>query len=1594
MTNWNRLTRWVIPICLLGAAVPVALSQLRAVEAPANPQGLNPESMYGKESAQGVYVRDSAVALEKFAQAQRMERLKEWAKAADLYQEVLEKFSDRVVPSQVDNDNNIYQYISVIAAVQQKMAAWPVDGLDVYRNRYEAAAAAIVDSTKSDDRGAMQQVLNRYFATETAKSAGMRLIDLYLESGEFSAAAWMGEQLLALHPNLIVERPRVMYRVSLAYQLAGEQERAQAKLQDLRNKHPRDMGVIRGSDTNLADSLATELSREITSVTGMADSSWPMFGGSPDRTRVSNATGRPGAKLYSIPLAKPDFSKLPKEQQMQFTARDGQDQDNGRTLGVMPVIDRGELFFQDGQRLYGVNVETGVPLPGWLATYPGDQKGQYQHPSNRSTTSGHLLTVTLTDKSVLAIMGQSDRMAQFYGFGAGPPGGTRLVCLDRATGKERWVATSRNLPPDSGLQNAEFSGSPMVMENSVVVSARSAKGGQFEDCYAICFDLETGKYKWNCYIASANDAAQARAMDGDLSNMMTDNIAQLAYANGRLYVLTNLGAVAAVDAYGGRIVWLSIYPRHQSLTTANNNNLWRGRMAGSMGETTSKQPWMNSPVFVDNGRVFVLPTDGRFLHVYDAGTGVETKRIDTRHFDNTDSLIAVMGSRLLLTGKTTATYVNWERYDINTFKPRTDPSIEGPKNLPSNVKGRAFVAGELAYVPTQEHVYVVQMRGGKVLQEYPKFPKKWEPRDDAEGPGNVLVSDDHLIIASNRRVDVYTDMDAARKKLDTEIAKNPTSPEHRLRYAEVMFVAGDIPLAMTKLDETIDLLGGRENLMPGPARDRLFNSCMNFTQKLLKDIKNVESDNVPTVEALFNRAQTAAYTPQQHVNYRLLRARFATTLRDHTLAVRLNQEILLDAEYRQVQATDEQAGLQTSAAVIARRSIDELMKKSGDPYKPFEQQANEQFETAKAVKNADVLANLATTFPNARVAPQALLAAAELKDAAGDPRGAVQMLRQLYLGYPNTPQKRKMLESLARNYLALPNRSSAAVARMAEAAKLGGGEKLSQPITLPGGRVIADVTLDQALAEMRTLRVQEAASALPDFKLPRPIVGPDGRRKKREPFLPTTPDLVLNDVQSLLQPHRDFSRPDRVAVYLRNVGVNLYASGSLAKPVATLQMTDEPLGITWTLQGPVIWTPQRAYFLRGNSGEPAWTFDTKTLPAAEVVTTVEGGAKQDTQRDPAVEQNGEQVVINGDFNGRVIIRGNRRIVVQNGVVRDMQVPNEIAKTVAVGGNETIVNVRPVGDMVLITTSSGRLAAVNLADGKIRWQTRLAERLAERMAADEDFVVLFQRDEATVTLTVLDTSTGQTIGRRLFNDGIRIPLNFALSPDGTLVYTFPDRIVLKNLYEPWSTAEREIIDTRAAQNGQMPYATSGTLDQLLIADGRVLAVADQGSTLRVFSMESGKPLRYTPIDSTKEVDMVLSTAAQRNTQVTVRVVGSQVYLLGPQSLIAYNLEKPDASWRMQNPGTGNERITEFFLGKEHLVAVRNLGTRVNEGKVAEYRLEAFARYAEGKNNVESGRYDYTPSIKDPSGIVAVQPAEGGFYYLTGDRKLTFLKSAGN
>src|SRR3954453_8175917 len=251
-----------------------------------------------KENTEPVFVRDSAIAQEKMSLAIRMEKQKEWHKSADVYQEVLEKYHDRVIPVGRDAKNVINRYTSVSTRVLQQVCKWPQEGLDVYRGRYEPKAAELVNNAKPDDLFSLHKAFDLYFVTESGKQAGLRLIDAHLEKGEYAAAAWIGDQLLDMHPNLLAERPAVLFRTALAYHLAGSDDKARDRAGELSKKFAKEIGVVRGKDVVLADALTQELQHAASDIAAVSGSdSWPMMGGGPSRGVISSANPSAGTRL-------------------------------------------------------------------------------------------------------------------------------------------------------------------------------------------------------------------------------------------------------------------------------------------------------------------------------------------------------------------------------------------------------------------------------------------------------------------------------------------------------------------------------------------------------------------------------------------------------------------------------------------------------------------------------------------------------------------------------------------------------------------------------------------------------------------------------------------------------------------------------------------------------------------------------------------------------------------------------------------------------------------------------------------------------------------------------------------------------------------------------------------------------------------------------------------------------------------------------------------------------------------------------------------------------------------------------------------------
>ncbi len=1504
----------------------------------------------GKELNQGVYVRDSGGAVEKLALAERMSRLKEWEKAADLYQEVLDKYSDRIVS--VDKDGAAgSRYANVTAVVQERLAVWPAEGLEVYHRRFESAAAALLEAAGIEDAATLNQICARYFATTAGKTAAIRLVELDIENGDFAAGAWMGERLLAYHPELGAQRAQVLFVTGLAEHL-GTDAAVQAKADELKQKFPQATGNIRGKDVVLADELANVIKTPAPVAHRAPADGWPMFGGDATRGRISGATGRVGAKQRQIMLSKhPSMPVLraPIRQRAQLEER--QLRIAGLSLGVMPVMDRGALFFQDNQYIYARNVESGMALPGWLATYPGEQDGKYSS-SMQPMPSNTQMTVTVADRSVLAVVRQFERIPTQDGAGAindllQPNGETKMVCLDRATGIERWAVTPRQFA-DQNLKQLELSGSPVVVGDNVYINARGGKPMQFEESYVLCLGAGDGKLRWACYLASGNAAGN---MMGFTST--PNNASHIAYDGGRLYVSTELGAVASVDAFTGQIVWLNLYPRPQQNFAAMQAGMQQPNM-------TIRKPWSQNPVIVKDGKVFAMPSDSRHALIYEAGTGKEIKRILMDTFDGARTLLGVNGNQLIVNSDVRVFCINWE-----AFAPEKAPEDElhwkvgplvgtdaGADRNSDTIRGRGFVTADSVFITTQWRLHRISLKGGKTEDTYPAKLGVWSVD---EGPGNVLVTQDHVIIAGADSVDIYTDMALARARLDQAVQAKPNEPSPRLEYAEVMFASGQFDLAMGKLDEAIGLLGGVQSMRPGPERDRVFSDSLAFAQRM-SDPRTSTPERMAQTDPMFDRAASAAYSPQQHVSYRESRARFAHTKHDFATELRLWQEVLAQSPWRNVMVMREGA-VPAAAWMIAERAVIELVRTRRELYDPYEKLAADALAAAMNAHDAEQLKNVAQVFPVAKVAPDALFAAAEAYELSNNPRQATRVLNQIYRKYLSV-DKSRVIEAQARNYLALPGGVGIAIGRLLEGARLGNA-KLKQPIKMPDGTALRGSTFAEAANLLQQFSSQLASATLPDFKLKMPRGDGDSA------FLPEKPETLISDVDKLLKPDRDlqsYARNDRLVTWATGKGLSIYPIGK-NQPLGTdSQIKDPPKGIAWAGNDLVVWSTDAAGKLTLVSGDHAatkWELSVKALPKLEV-TLDEQATDESMGPANALEGNGLRAQA-----ARIAMQ-QRRLAIQ------------AARAPEAG--ETIEHVLPIGDRVIVGTSTGRVLAVELSNGQIAWQARVAELGIDQLLANDDFVAVRMIGDVGAEIVAMEAVNGQVVMRRSFAE--TPPQNMALAPDGTLVWSMPDRVFGKDLYEPEKVLK---FGDRVMSGGGQMFNGAIAADQLVVTDGKILALSDMGQMVRVLSLEGGRDIGQ-PI-ATK-------ASASDNWNVWLRVLGPRLYIVSRRTVCGRNLNDVDDTWDGQADLTAPV-MSEAFFGKKHVVLLGQVTpANVPMPGAARHWLTGYSRAPVGNGSTrESGMLEFSEPVIHPAGIDQWQPVDGGFYYRTLDRKLHFLQGAG-
>ena len=642
------------------------------------------------------------------------------------------------------------------------------------------------------------------------------------------------------------------------------------------------------------------------------------------------------------------------------------------------------------------------------------------------------------------------------------------------------------------------------------------------------------------------------------------------------------------------------------------------------------------------------------------------------------------------------------------------------------------------------------------------------------------------------------------------------------------------------------------------------------------------------------------------------------------------------------------------------------------------------------------------------MAPKALLAAADAYEAARQPQQAIRVLRQMWFEYPQSLERGRILESMARSYFAIPNHSEAAAAALARATSLPVEPHLEHNLKLPDGKVILkDTPVAVALEAVRRYRVAEASKALPDFHIPANLT------PGKSPFEPQSPQTEIDNIAALLVPARDCARNDRVVAWSKDGKLLVFAVGQ-KQPLASIGSIKEmPTHCGWSDDALLVWGPSEMSCV-SLDGHVAWRLELKGRPQLEIARLNDSTA----QVQPRI--NGEVMILQ---NGQPFIRQDRRMMAQIRRGVPMQLVgggiNPVMPRPAINVPEQINEVKIVGQHVLMTTSTGRLLAAEVPTGHVSWEARLTDRPIDRLVANEDFTVVKITDESGVRLAALDTSSGLLRCTKMFSSANgMVPINMALAIDGTLVYTLPDRICLKDLYKPWpDPTDRENSDNA---NGPPPFVGATQPDQLQVSEGRILALADSGGGkfINLYSLETGYSLKLPfkmdddPMPDNKNLHEIEKAPdgrelinrrlyAGKDWNVQMKLVGPHLYVASADTLYGYNLDRPAETWAEDADGVEKDfrNIRQIDASQQQLAILTQQTSDTDAGQADEnakpapaYRLDLFSRSpASDTDPAESGVLKAATSITDPAGVLpAWQPVEGGFYYLTGDSKLHMLR----
>ncbi|MBI2191569.1 MAG: PQQ-binding-like beta-propeller repeat protein [Planctomycetes bacterium] len=522
----------------------------------------------------------------------------------------------------------------------------------------------------------------------------------------------------------------------------------------------------------------------------------------------------------------------------------------------------------------------------------------------------------------------------------------RLVCLDRRSGTVVWD-TRDSL---AGTSNEKFLAemtdftSPVAVPGQFVICGSRLKGEV--ESVAAGFDGASGKLVWERILA-------ARGHEAFLGLGYRPCLP--IYRDGSVYVVTQIGAFAALDAATGDIRWVRTYDTF---------------LPGLRKRTVRDfRRWHQLPPREIGGMLYATPQDSNYLYAVDVVDG----QILWRYPRGSQFLLAASNSRcLFLAGRS-----------LMALDRRRGRVLWETRESPGEAAGVGLASETEVLVPATGGLWRVDASTGASRAVY-----RWHAADSV---GSLLQAGERLLVCGSTEVACLESLARTMARCEERLAQPEREAQARDDLGHLAWRRGDLDGAVEELEKAVALYLEEADALRGEGEiDRAQRMCREALME--RGGARLARGAAGDAETDFRRASTLSQGPRDAVPALHAAAEAARAAQNWKSAVELYQQLLEDHGERRHEFVP---GVEMSVRAEARRAIGEVLLAAGrDVYLEFEQEAELLAESARNEGRAALWRQLYERFPNSELAPEALLRSAVSRLGEGDAPGAILGLEE------------------------------------------------------------------------------------------------------------------------------------------------------------------------------------------------------------------------------------------------------------------------------------------------------------------------------------------------------------------------------------------------------------------------------------------------------------------------------------------------------------------------------------------------------------------------------------------------------------------------